>query len=1373
MKKLLALLLATLCGLQLVQAQTRDSSFKPQILSAGVPSTGELMSVQPDGKILVMGSFDEVGDLPRDRVARLYPDGRVDEQFNTPSIEGIIAWATTQLDRRILLGGRFTAVDGLSKKGLIRLEPNGQLDESFNPVIEGTGDVAVRGIMLDEFGRILISGAFETVNGVTRKCIARLNENGTLDNTFVPFGGIGEGLSWVGPVALQNDGKMILDCSLGLIRLNEDGAVDSSFAVPEDFDNGLHALAVQPDGKVLVAGNFNTIGGVSRSYLARLNANGSLDSSFDPKANASVYSVSLQADGKIVIGGEFNAVGLSIRRKIARLNGDGSIDSNFNYTINDIVRSIAIQVDAKILVAGDFTYTAEGVDRGGWIRLINNSSPSQSLTVSETNILWQRGGGAPEIEGVVFERWDGGEWVGVGDAVRVDGGWEMGGLSLESNTWVRSRGSIISSTWGSVRAGYVMQINGVGPSHPDITIESPSGIALTSGVASLQFDQQTWLTESPGREVVIRNEGAAPLTIMSAIIDGEAKEDFTIENFNSAELAPGSSSTFTLRFTPKNGGHRIANLKLLSNDLDESPFIVELSGRGIHVDESFLPPSVGVGLYPNFLMPLSDGRFLFGGRNGEDNIESSNKVGVLHSNGDRDTTVMVSVDGFVECAAELQDGLLIAGTFTKVGGVARPYLARINLTNGNLDETYSPLLDGSVSCIVPYPSGKVLLVGNFSSVNGTTRRSVAMLNTDGSLDEAFDASMSTSNAVSSACVQADGGIIIAGSFTDVGGTARTCLARLDGTGAVDPNFSPNISPTFEGFAARVTTAIPTPDGKVLIAGGFKIEGAVVRERIAQMEADGSVDESFLATTEPFAMDSLALQSDGKIIVGGYFKSVNGKARRGIAKLSSDGSLIHDFNPSFDTPGLNVFLDYNGRVLAAGHGGYDTVSGVQRPRMARVQNTPSEPDVLIVEGMSQIRWQRSGSVPELYRVRFEYLDGANWIDLGAATRIPTGWQLSGLALPQAGEVRAIGWSAGGRNNGSSGLFSQRQEFVTEAAPSITSHPQSQSVVLGATATLDVNASGAEPFSYQWRRNGVNISKATNKVLVIPNIKVSQLGSYDVVVKNDYGIALSKPASISLIPAGTVEEQPEDQEVPVGGTAVFVVAVDNATSYQWFRNGAAIKGETSATLTISDVDAAKTGIYSVRVSVPGGYIVSEAAQLRLEDPQLLVYQVKGSGTSHEGVSRSIGSVTGFFVLDRVNQRGGFVWSAKNGKLSTHWTEVHESIESTSTGPVPKSITSISEFQHADTSPESGKSVIWLQGTDAVLSINKLDKTVGPKVLTGIMNSIGFEPTIRIENVRLSLAFDAINTSLARQSDESLEAALSRISLALMAKGSVPVE
>src|ERR1043166_5648068 len=263
----------------------------------------------------------------------------------------------------------------------------GSLDTGFNP---GTGvDQSVFAIAVQSDGRIIIAGDFNTVNGTPHKGVARLATNGEVDPNFSAGDGPDD---VVNAVALQGS-KLIIGGYFSSVdttsqpyiaRLGTNGTLDTSFDTGTGPDGPVLALAVQPDGKVLLAGTFNTVDGIARTNIARLNSNGSVDMGFDPGEGvsaelfSSVNSIALQADGKVVIGGAFSKYDGTPRNNLARLNTNGVLDAQFTPFVGLAgagvlagVNALAIQGDGRILLGGDFT-SASGSARTNLARLNSN-----------------------------------------------------------------------------------------------------------------------------------------------------------------------------------------------------------------------------------------------------------------------------------------------------------------------------------------------------------------------------------------------------------------------------------------------------------------------------------------------------------------------------------------------------------------------------------------------------------------------------------------------------------------------------------------------------------------------------------------------------------------------------------------------------------------------------------------------------------------------------------------------------------------------------------------------------------------------------------------------------------------------------------------
>ena len=173
-----------------------------------------------------------------------------------------------------------------------------------------------------------------------------------------------------GAIRVLPDGKMLIGGLFTMVgstarsyvvRLNADFTVDTSFnanLAGTSADPAVYGIIVQPDGKTIVGGIFNSSNGVTRNNIARINADGTtLDASFNPNVNGPIFTMARQSDGKILIGGVFTSVGGTMRSNVARLNANGSVDTTFaKFFSGGFVNTVVVQPDGKILVGGNFTH---------------------------------------------------------------------------------------------------------------------------------------------------------------------------------------------------------------------------------------------------------------------------------------------------------------------------------------------------------------------------------------------------------------------------------------------------------------------------------------------------------------------------------------------------------------------------------------------------------------------------------------------------------------------------------------------------------------------------------------------------------------------------------------------------------------------------------------------------------------------------------------------------------------------------------------------------------------------------------------------------------------------------------------------------------
>jgi len=367
-----------------------DASFVP------APGTNDAVNVvipQPDGKVIVVGRFTQANNVGRNRIARFNFNGSLDTGFDPGTgADAEITAAVLQPDGRIVVAGRFTSFNGFMHKGVCRLNDDGSVDQSFG-LGAGIDNVALA-LALQSDGRILVGGQFSGVDQTPRFNLARLNTNGSVDLTFDPVNGpSGE----VNAIVIQPDGAIIIGGSFigyngfargGIARVLANGMLDSSFDSGVGTGGNVFALALQHNGQIVLGGRFVQYAGINRTFIARVFSNGVLDPGFNPVPDDWVQSLAVEPDDRILVGGFFTAINGIGRSRIARLNTTGSVDTTFDpgfgclgSLTNDAtqVRGIALQPFGRVLTGGVFT-SYDTLLRHNIVRLFDGSASFQNLS---------------------------------------------------------------------------------------------------------------------------------------------------------------------------------------------------------------------------------------------------------------------------------------------------------------------------------------------------------------------------------------------------------------------------------------------------------------------------------------------------------------------------------------------------------------------------------------------------------------------------------------------------------------------------------------------------------------------------------------------------------------------------------------------------------------------------------------------------------------------------------------------------------------------------------------------------------------------------------------------------------------------------------
>lgn len=349
---------------------TMDTSLQT---GTGAGSSIYTMKEQQDGKLIIGGQFTTYDGISKNYIARLNSDSSLDSTFNIGT--GASSWLyamESQSDGKIVIGGYFTSYNGTGRNYIARINTDGTLDTSFSPSTGAQNVVYTVAVQSD--GKILAGGSFTQFNGTNRGYIARINPSGSLDTSFSYTGGANNSVKYI---KIQSDGKILIGGNFTsyngtsinrLARINTDGTIDSTFNIGAGFNNTINAIAVQSDGKIIVGGDFTTVDGTARSRIARLNADGSLDTSFNPGTglNNSIWTMVIQPDGKILIAGYFAIYNGTTIRSFARVNTDGTLDTSFNSGtgfVNGTVYTMLLQGDGSIIAGGAFlTYNGMTVN---------------------------------------------------------------------------------------------------------------------------------------------------------------------------------------------------------------------------------------------------------------------------------------------------------------------------------------------------------------------------------------------------------------------------------------------------------------------------------------------------------------------------------------------------------------------------------------------------------------------------------------------------------------------------------------------------------------------------------------------------------------------------------------------------------------------------------------------------------------------------------------------------------------------------------------------------------------------------------------------------------------------------------------------------
>ncbi|QLC67036.1 delta-60 repeat domain-containing protein [Flavobacterium sp. LPB0248] len=723
----------------------------------------------------------------------------------------------------------------------------GKVDRTFNAFDDGQNgdgfDGAVRTLLLQKNGSLIVGGDYLSLNGFPVSYLTRLNPNGSIDESF------NTGTGFNGKIYasyLQPDGKIILGGNFTmynginagrLIRLNPDGSYDPTFNTTVGATTGIvYDITMQSDGKIIIVGSFSKYTNTTVNRVARLFSNGTLDSSFltGSGSTLNITHVKIADDEKVILTGNFITFNGISANRIVRLNSNGSFDFTFNCGdgFNDDVNAIALQSDGKIVLGGNFTSFNNTV-ANRLVRLNVDGTKDESF---------QTGSGFSK-EGVQI-------------------------LKIDLNGDLMVGGSF-TGLYNSNDVNRLVFLN------PDGTVKSNFDIGsgpASASVLCLEFDEEgSWFVGgsfyvfnglNQGRLAKINNEGEHDIGYLSSGIGFENSVLSLLPLPNQKTMVGGNFNKFN--------GVPVSRITCLLEDGS--------------LDPSFNAGKSGANNLVKTIVLQTDGKVIIGGNFTKYNDINSNRIVRILSNGEIDNSFN-SGDGFnsqvYALAIQNDQKIIVAGAFTKYNGTSLNRIVRL-LPDGSKDTSFNIGLgaDGTIEAIVIQSDGKILLGGHFKTFNTQSFSGLVRLNSDGSIDSSFNIQNGFDKYVYALALQSNNKIIVGGTFLTFNGIPEKRIVRLNSDGSLDTTFESGT-----GFSkGDVRSILVQPDDRILVGGAFSgTYNNTVSSRLIRLMPSGVFDNSFTAPLNNTLFD-MKFSEDYKLVIGGNFNSIAGISKHRIARL---------------------------------------------------------------------------------------------------------------------------------------------------------------------------------------------------------------------------------------------------------------------------------------------------------------------------------------------------------------------------------------------------------------------------------------------------------------------------------------------------------